>query len=99
MNCWGLAADVSDYDKNGHIRRGAMFRQVLAAFNRSEVTADNMYPTQAESKDRGTNMSVEGGVYVWLSQWLPGNTDATPFCPDKMHLDAPSRRCAMCAVC
>jgi hypothetical protein len=92
LNCFGLAAGLCDYDKNGTFRRGAMFKLVCKAFNKQEVSAENVYPAQNEDKIPGENLSVEGGIFIWLTKWLPGNTDATPFSPDKLHLDAPSRK-------
>jgi len=93
LNCWGLGADVCDYDKNGDFRRGSMFSLVVKSFNNEELSGENLYPSQSEDKigGRGEHASLDGEVYAWLKTWLPGNTDATPFAPDKLHLDAPSK--------
>jgi hypothetical protein len=99
LNCFGLAADLCGYDKNGNFRRGAMFKLVCKAFNNEEVTRGNIYPAQNEDKIPGENVSMEGAVFIWLSQWLPGNTDATPFAPDKLHLDAPSKKYVYDEMC
>jgi hypothetical protein len=51
-----------------------------------------MYPATVEYKEAEQFHSMDGAIYCWLDQWLPGNVDKSPMLPGKMHLDAPSRK-------
>jgi hypothetical protein len=64
LNRCGLAANLCGYDKNGTFRRGAMFKLVCKAFNKKDVSAENVYPAQNEDKIPGENLSVEGGIFI-----------------------------------
>ena len=92
LNCWALAADLAYIEPNGKIRRGAMFSRVLAAFNKGDKNAVDVYPAQNESKENGMNMSLDGAIHTWLEQWLPGNVDQASMDPGTLILDAPSRK-------
>mgnify|MGYP000621229989 CR=1 FL=1 len=89
VDCLGVAADAADVLANGKIRRGAIYKLALTSFNAS--LTEVAYPTQSEMNDPEDFMSQEARIWIWLKQWLPGNMDTTPFNPDKLHLEAPSK--------
>jgi hypothetical protein len=90
VDCFAVAADAADILDNGKVRRGAMFKLTLKAFNRQDTEVH--YPTQSEMNDKEDFMTQEARVWIWLKQWLPGNTDTTPFNAEKLHLEAPSKK-------
>jgi hypothetical protein len=91
VDCFGVAADFSEVLEGGKIRRGAAFGMTLAAFNQCNEAV--CYRTTAEMRSsKGDFMTAEAKIWIWLKQWLPGNTDTTPFNPEKLHLEAPSKK-------
>lgn len=90
VDCLGVASDAADVLANGQVRRGAMYKLALKSFNANMT--EIAYPTQSEMNDTEDFMSQEARIWIWLKQWLPGNTDTTPFNPDKLHLEAPSKK-------
>ena len=93
LNCWGLAGDSASFDRqHNSILRGGMLTAAVAALNRKEINAKNMYPVANECKEKASFIPMDGAIFAWLDQWLPGNVDSSPMLPGKMHLDAPSRK-------
>ena len=90
VECFGVAADAADVLESGKVRRGAMYGLTLSAFN--QLRNEFNYPPQSEMKDSNHFLTQEAKVWIWLKQWLPGNTDTTPFNPEKLHLEAPSKK-------